>query len=649
MRITYSAALYTKKAGHMVESDNYRGRQIGNYLIERTIASGTSGTVYLARHLHLKQRIVAIKVLHAVYLGSDEEKEQFLQEAQILEMLQGLPNILPMLDVGIDGSVPYIIAEYAPQGSLRMRMPSHDGPLPRQEALTIIEQVGRGLQNAHDRGIIHRDLKPENILFKTKDEAVLADFGISTLLSTASLKYTQIAGTPAYMAPEQFRGEISKESDQYSLACIAYELLTGQKLFKAPNFVAMGFLHATEPPTPPRQHNPQITAAVENVLLKALSKQRAERYPSVSAFTAALNNQNPESAVLSEQREKDRLREDIPLARNVDKQEKRGELPRASAARKRRIPIVVSLVILILLLLGGWVATANLAQFSNIHQPPTSHRSSSTPTPTLGTPGTYTCLSGNITAEGSIALQPLVSAVAQKYEARCSGANITVNLGGSSAGLAATENGSVDIANSDLFSKPGQEDLVDHQVSVVVFTLIVNGKVTGVSSLTINQLKAIYTGQTTNWKDLGGPDLPIVIVGRPTTSSTRAAFQNYVLGTVETVAGPANLTTDTTSTALTNVQQQDGAIGYAALGPALQSGLTVLKIDNVEPSPANVESNTYRFWYIEHMYTKGPARPLAQALIDYMASPDGIAAAHALDFIATTEIPVATLQTHQIH
>ena len=275
----------------MAQRDPYIGRQIGNYCIEQVIASGSFGTVYLARHLHLKQRTVVIKILHAVHLGSNEEREQFLQEAEILETLKGLANILPLLDVGIDGNVPYMIAEYAQQGSLRMLIRQRGLPLPLPEVLTIIAQVGQGLQNAHDQGIVHRDLKPENILFNAKGEVLLADFGISTVLSTASVKYTQVAGTPAYMAPEQFRGEICKESDQYALACIAYELLTGCKLFKAPDFLSMGFLHATEPPTPPRQHNPQIPRSVEYALLKALSKQRTERYPSVSAFVTVLNNQ----------------------------------------------------------------------------------------------------------------------------------------------------------------------------------------------------------------------------------------------------------------------------------------------------------------------------------------------------------------------
>jgi phosphate transport system substrate-binding protein len=281
----------------------------------------------------------------------------------------------------------------------------------------------------------------------------------------------------------------------------------------------------------------------------------------------------------------------------------------------------------------------------------TSTGSSSTPTTTtastLGTPGSYNCVPGTIVAAGSTALAPLVQAVATKYQAKCSGANITVNLGGSGTGLSSAESGSVQIGDSDIFSKTGQADLVDHQVAVVVFSLIINSKVTGVTNLTTAQIKSIYSGQTTNWSQLGGPNLKIVVVSRPTSSGTRATFQNYILGGPETVSGPSNLSTDSTGTVVKNVQQTDGAIGYVALGAAKSSGLTILNIDGNAPTPTLVESNTYKFWNIEHMYTKGAATGLSQALIDYMLSADGKAEAQSLSFVAITDMSSAATQAHQ--
>jgi len=265
------------------------GKRIGNYRIKREIGSGGFGNIYLAEHVFVQQRIVVIKLLRNVYLGSEEERQGFLREAQILDKLKEHPHILSILDMGIDEGVPYLITAYAEQGSLRDHLKLRNSqPFPVPEALTIIQQVGAALQYAHDLNVVHRDMKPENILFNSKGEALLADFGISTLLSTASAKHTEITGTPAYMAPEQFRGEISKRSDQYALACIAYELLSGHRPFGAGDFISLGFKHVTEPPRPIRQFNADISIPTEQALLRAMAKARTERFENITAFVQAL-------------------------------------------------------------------------------------------------------------------------------------------------------------------------------------------------------------------------------------------------------------------------------------------------------------------------------------------------------------------------
>jgi phosphate transport system substrate-binding protein len=276
-------------------------------------------------------------------------------------------------------------------------------------------------------------------------------------------------------------------------------------------------------------------------------------------------------------------------------------------------------------------------------------------TPTAGgtsttapAPGQLTCVQGSITASGSTALAPLVQAVAKDYQARCSGSSITVNLGGSKTGLSDAESGVSQIGNSDVFANPTtQADLKDHQVAVVIFTLIVNAKVTGVTNLTADQIKGIYSGTITNWKQVGGPDLKIVVVSRPASSGTRATFQTYVLGGPETISGPSSLTSDSTGTVVQNITQTDGAIGYVALGPAKKSGLTTLSIDGNAPTADLVKNNTYKFWNIEHMYTKGDATGLAQALINYMTSDYGKAQAASLDFVSITDMSSSALQAHQ--
>jgi phosphate transport system substrate-binding protein len=273
----------------------------------------------------------------------------------------------------------------------------------------------------------------------------------------------------------------------------------------------------------------------------------------------------------------------------------------------------------------------------------------SSPTPsTLGTPGIFTCISGSLVASGSTALAPLVQAVAQKYQGRCAGAHITVNLGGSKTGLSQVEAGSVGVGNSDVFAdKTTQADLVDHQVAVVIFGVIVNAQL-GVKNLTTAQIQGIYTGTYTNWKQVGGPDMKIVVVSRPASSGTRATFQQYILGGPEKAAGPASLTTDSTGTVITNVAQTTGAIGYAATGPAgKNSGVALISIDGSAPTAALAASNTYKFWNIEHMYTKGQPGNLAQALIDYMAGADAKAVATGLSFVPLLDMQPAAVQAHQ--
>lgn len=268
--------------------DRYIGKQIGNYIITEQLTGGAFGRIYRGKHLYFSNRIVAIKILHLTYLSSSQERENFMQEAQFLEMLKH-PNILPIYDVGIDEGFPYLVAEFAPQGSLRDHLQRQKPKiLPSQEVLTILTQVGQALQYVHEQNIVHRDLKPENILFNAKGQALLADFGISVYLDTARTKYANVIGSPLYMAPEQFEGAVSRRSDQYALACIAYELMTGKPPFMAANPLALGMKHLNEPPLPLRQINANVPGHIERAILQALAKKRDDRFPDVSTFIAAL-------------------------------------------------------------------------------------------------------------------------------------------------------------------------------------------------------------------------------------------------------------------------------------------------------------------------------------------------------------------------
>lgn len=273
-----------------------------------------------------------------------------------------------------------------------------------------------------------------------------------------------------------------------------------------------------------------------------------------------------------------------------------------------------------------------------------------TPTTTGATPtasgSASDCVSGTLVVSGSTALQPLVTKVAKDYTTKCPGATITVNGGGSSTGKANVEAGSVGIGNSDTPASATQTDLVDHKVAVVIFGVLVNADA-GVTSLTTAQIQGIYAGTITNWKDAGGKDLPIVAVSRPTSSGTRATFAQYVLSKNEKITGPTNLVTDSTGQVVQEVEQTSGAIGYAATGQIPAGGTAkIISIDGNAPTAANVESNTYKFWNIEHMYTKGEATGLAKALIEYMDSDQGHTEEDALQFVALTKMQPSAITDH---
>jgi uncharacterized membrane protein len=200
------------------------------------------------------------------------------------------PHILKVIDSGLYETRPYIISEYARGGTLREYINRSNGqPLPGEEAIKILRQVGLGLQYAQNKGLIHRDIKPENILFDDNGDALLADFNISVVsTATSSVKNVDATGTPPYMAPEQFNNMVCKESDQYALGVIAYELFTGRRPFYGIDFIALANAHSSQLPLSLRQINPALPEYIDLAVLKALEKKREDRFSTIDAFIGAL-------------------------------------------------------------------------------------------------------------------------------------------------------------------------------------------------------------------------------------------------------------------------------------------------------------------------------------------------------------------------
>src|SRR5581483_2854735 len=242
----------------VLSGDPYIGKEIGGaYRITARINCGAFGCVYQAQHIFFEEDpIVAIKLLQGLVV-SEEDRQHFIQEARLLRKLKH-PHILPILNVALQDNVPYIVMEYSTGGSLKDRLRGRKGqPLPQEEALTILKQVGDALHYAHQQHVVHRDLKPDNILFNANGDALLADFGIAAILSSRT-KNMGRGGTPAYMAPEQFQGMVSPKSDQYALGCMAYELLTGRHPFDIheASLEALWYQHTKVTPTTPKKYNP---------------------------------------------------------------------------------------------------------------------------------------------------------------------------------------------------------------------------------------------------------------------------------------------------------------------------------------------------------------------------------------------------------
>ncbi len=266
------------------------GQQLGNYYLEALIDSGSFGTVYRGWHyIFTDDQPVALKLMHNYLDRAD--REHFFQEARLLRKLKH-PAILSIIDAGLDDRRPYLVMEYAPRGSLRELLRERQGEaLSLHEALRILNTIGQALVYAHRQNVFHRDLKPENILFNEEGEALLADFGMAVTFASAHTAIVGQGGTPAYMAPEQFEGLISPKSDQYSLACIAYELLSGSKPFgnAQVGFETIWFQHAHMQPLSLVKSNPTIPSEVERVIMRALAKDRAARYPSIADFLRGLS------------------------------------------------------------------------------------------------------------------------------------------------------------------------------------------------------------------------------------------------------------------------------------------------------------------------------------------------------------------------
>lgn len=261
-------------------------RPIGPYLVTEKIGAGGMANVYRARHIETGAE-VAIKVLALHLEQQPAARARFEHEAALLLSLHHA-HILPVYDFGADGDVPYLVMRLLGGRSLKDEL--RGVPLDPAQAATWMRQLAGALDYAHARGVIHRDVKPANVLLDGESTPFLADFGVATVIDAAQQTPGEFVGSAAYAAPEQCRGEAAvRASDQYALAVVAYEMLTGQRLFGGPTALAVMAQHIGDAPPDPLALNPALPRAVRSALARALAKLPAARYPSARAFSQALD------------------------------------------------------------------------------------------------------------------------------------------------------------------------------------------------------------------------------------------------------------------------------------------------------------------------------------------------------------------------
>lgn len=265
-----------------------RGRPLRGYRLLEKIGEGSFGVVHRALQPGV-ERDVAIKTIHPQLANDPAFIRRFEREAQLVARLEH-PHVVPLHDYWRDPDGAYLVMRYLSGGSLRQRI-EKDGALRATDVTGLFDQISDALGAAHRQGVIHRDVKPDNVLLDAAGNAYLSDFGIATDVTRATMTARPSPGTPAYLSPEQIRGEPATEaSDQYSLGIVLFEALTGEPPFSVETLQQLVEHHLNEPLPSPSSLRPDVPVAVDDVVARATAKEPRERFPDVIAVAVALRD-----------------------------------------------------------------------------------------------------------------------------------------------------------------------------------------------------------------------------------------------------------------------------------------------------------------------------------------------------------------------
>jgi serine/threonine protein kinase len=263
------------------------GQKIGAYEIVGPLGQGGMATVYKAYHERL-DRFVAIKLMHATFLQDEDFRSRFQREARIVARLEH-QNIVPIYDYAEHENMPYLVMKYIEGMTLKRR--AIKTGLSLHDTYNFLNRIADGLDYAHRQGILHRDMKPSNILVDKNDMPYITDFGLARIAEAGSstISHDMMLGTPFYISPEQAQGskDLDSRTDIYALGVILYELITGRVPFQADTPYAIVHGHIYTKPEAPSTINAELTDSIDEVLGKALAKNRDERFPTASAMMQA--------------------------------------------------------------------------------------------------------------------------------------------------------------------------------------------------------------------------------------------------------------------------------------------------------------------------------------------------------------------------
>lgn len=273
------------------------GENVGPYRIVEQLGQGGMASVFKAYHAAL-DRYVALKVLHPAFLEDPNFLARFQREARVVAKLEH-PDIVPVYDFADHAGQPYLVMKFIEGETLKAKLAR--GPLAKGEGLSIIEAVGGALSYAHRQGVLHRDIKPSNVLLSPDGGIYLADFGLARIAQAgeSTLSSDMMLGTPQYISPEQARGarDLDEGTDIYSFGVVLYEVVVGRVPFSADTPFSIIHDHIYTPLPMPRSVNPRVPEAVERVLLKALAKERGDRFATVDDMVDAFRTSVGEGAM----------------------------------------------------------------------------------------------------------------------------------------------------------------------------------------------------------------------------------------------------------------------------------------------------------------------------------------------------------------